>query len=173
MKSSHWLTYYLCALSGGYTVYDKPNPRGEIAIGGNNVSLGYFKQPEKTAEVFVVENGRRWFYTGDIGEMESDGSLKIVGMCSFYAVYAYALSSLMKNPQPLLTHPSHLRHNQFVLKISHFYPPICSSHILLIVIFRFLFMHLYSIHSFIHSFIFSHTEWFWVLTYFFFRSFVN
>jgi len=63
---------------GGYTVYDKPNPRGEIVIGGNNVSMGYFKQPEKTAEVFVVENGQRWFYTGDIGEMESDGSLRIV-----------------------------------------------------------------------------------------------
>ena len=45
--------------------------------------MGYFKQPEKTAEVFVVENGQRWFYTGDIGEMESDGSLRIVGRYNF------------------------------------------------------------------------------------------
>ena len=41
--------------------------------------MGYFKQPEKTAEVYFVENGQRWFYTGDIGEMEGDGSLRIVG----------------------------------------------------------------------------------------------
>ena len=42
--------------------------------------MGYFKQPEKTKEVFCVENGQMWFYTGDIGEMHSDGCLKIVGM---------------------------------------------------------------------------------------------
>eukprot|EP00794_Sanderia_malayensis_P011017 gene11017-12181_t len=63
---------------GNYTVYDKPNPRGEIAICGSNVTRGYYKQPEKTNEVFVVENGKRWFYTGDIGEMHPDGCLQIV-----------------------------------------------------------------------------------------------
>lgn len=64
---------------GGYTVNDKPNPRGEIIIGGTNVSLGYWKQEEKTAESFKVDdNGQRWFYTGDIGEVESDGVLKII-----------------------------------------------------------------------------------------------
>lgn len=65
--------------AGNYTVYDKPNPRGEVLISGGNVTMGYFKQPEKTDEVYVVENGKRWFYTGDIGEMHSDGCLQIIG----------------------------------------------------------------------------------------------
>ncbi|XP_019395959.1 PREDICTED: long-chain-fatty-acid--CoA ligase 4 isoform X2 [Crocodylus porosus] len=64
---------------GGYTCRDKPNPRGEVIIGGPNVSLGYFKNDEKTTEEFSVdENGQRWFYTGDIGEFHSDGCLQII-----------------------------------------------------------------------------------------------
>ncbi|XP_057255429.1 long-chain-fatty-acid--CoA ligase 4 isoform X2 [Pezoporus wallicus] len=64
---------------GGYTNKDKPNPRGEIVIGGPNVSMGYFKNEEKTTDDFSVdENGQRWFCTGDIGEFHPDGSLQII-----------------------------------------------------------------------------------------------
>lgn len=58
---------------GGYKVTDKPRSRGEIVIGGPCLAEGYFKQPEQTAEVFKIENGYRWFYTGDIGEFWPDG----------------------------------------------------------------------------------------------------
>lgn len=64
---------------GGYTTRDLPNPRGEIIIGGPNVSVGYFKNEEKTAEDFIIDhNGQRWFCTGDIGEFHSDGCLQII-----------------------------------------------------------------------------------------------
>ncbi|XP_069468719.1 long-chain-fatty-acid--CoA ligase 4 isoform X2 [Ambystoma mexicanum] len=64
---------------GGYTNQDKPHPRGEIIIGGPNVSLGYFKNEEKTREDFSVDqHGQRWFSTGDIGEFHSDGCLQII-----------------------------------------------------------------------------------------------
>ncbi|KFQ69765.1 Long-chain-fatty-acid--CoA ligase 4 [Phaethon lepturus] len=64
---------------GGYTNKDKPNPRGEIIIGGPNVSMGYFKNQEKTTEEFSIdENGQRWFCTGDIGEFHPDGCLQII-----------------------------------------------------------------------------------------------
>lgn len=64
---------------GNYTVNDQPNPRGEIVIGGGNVASEYFRQPEKTKEDFFQdETGRRWFRTGDIGQMNPDGTLKIV-----------------------------------------------------------------------------------------------
>ncbi|XP_032084461.1 long-chain-fatty-acid--CoA ligase 4 isoform X1 [Thamnophis elegans] len=64
---------------GGYTTRDLPHPRGEIIIGGPNVSMGYFRNDEKTAEDFIVDDkGQQWFCTGDIGEFHSDGCLQII-----------------------------------------------------------------------------------------------
>jgi len=48
---------------------------GEILIKGPNVMLGYFKDPEKTASVMTGD----YFHTGDKGEIDSDGFLKITG----------------------------------------------------------------------------------------------
>nr|XP_031846206.1 long-chain-fatty-acid--CoA ligase 4 isoform X1 [Nomia melanderi]XP_031846215.1 long-chain-fatty-acid--CoA ligase 4 isoform X1 [Nomia melanderi]XP_031846221.1 long-chain-fatty-acid--CoA ligase 4 isoform X1 [Nomia melanderi] len=62
----------------GYRVTDTPHPRGEIVIGGNNVSAGYYKLPDKTSEDFFEEDGRQWFRTGDIGECHCDGCIKII-----------------------------------------------------------------------------------------------
>lgn len=67
-------------LSGGYTSKDKPHPRGEILIGGPNVTMGYFRQDGNDQDYFTDENGQRWFCTGDIGEVYPDGCLMIVGV---------------------------------------------------------------------------------------------
>ncbi|XP_011085413.1 long chain acyl-CoA synthetase 8 [Sesamum indicum] len=64
---------------GGYTISDKPMPRGEVVVGGASVTAGYFSNDAKTAEVYKVdEKGMHWFYTGDIGRFHPDGCLEII-----------------------------------------------------------------------------------------------
>lgn len=63
---------------GGYTVKDKNGPRGEIVIGGEHVSKGYFNMPTKTAEDFFDEDGKRFFRTGDIGQVIENGNIMII-----------------------------------------------------------------------------------------------
>ena len=48
---------------------------GEVMVRGDSNMLGYRNMPEKTAETIDDEG---WLATGDIGELDEDGYLKIV-----------------------------------------------------------------------------------------------
>jgi long-chain acyl-CoA synthetase len=76
--------------------------RGEIAIRGHNVMLGYHNRPEATAE--VMRDG--WFRTGDVAWRDEDGYYYIVDRTKDliirggYNVYPRELEEL------LVTHPA-------------------------------------------------------------------
>jgi acyl-CoA synthetase (AMP-forming)/AMP-acid ligase II len=49
---------------------------GEIAVKHDGIMAGYYKAPELTAQV-LDDDG--WYYSGDLGTMDEDGVVKIVG----------------------------------------------------------------------------------------------
>lgn len=49
---------------------------GEIIARGENMTKGYFKMPEQTADLFDAEG---WLHTGDLGRVDQDGFLWITG----------------------------------------------------------------------------------------------
>lgn len=74
---------YRCADDTGFPVFgveariDEPdeNGVGELCLRGPNVMLGYYKNPDATAE--VLRDG--WFHTGDLACQKKNGAYKITG----------------------------------------------------------------------------------------------
>lgn len=58
------------------TVGAEASSVGEIQARGPNVMLGYFRNPDATAEAFTDDG---WFRTGDLGRMDGDGYIYVQG----------------------------------------------------------------------------------------------
>ncbi|KAI0199861.1 acetyl-CoA synthetase-like protein [Astrocystis sublimbata] len=58
----------------GYSASSEP-PQGEILLRGMCVAKEYFKNPEETEKAYTADG---WFRTGDIGEIDSVGHIKII-----------------------------------------------------------------------------------------------
>lgn len=63
---------------GNYLNTNKPFPQGEILIGGGNIVRGYYKNEEQTKKDFTKIDGINYFCTGDIGQFDADGSLRVI-----------------------------------------------------------------------------------------------
>jgi fatty-acyl-CoA synthase len=62
----------------------KPNETGEIAVAGPTVMRGYWQRPEETKAAF--RGG--WFRTGDLGRLDDEGYLQILGRATDVIVSA-------------------------------------------------------------------------------------
>lgn len=89
LLAGYGLTEAANLTSGNYRTEEKPDSvgkfypeqeyrivDGELWLRGDNLMLGYYDDPEKTAEV-MTEDG--WLRTGDLAEVDEDGYLYIVG----------------------------------------------------------------------------------------------
>ena len=75
---------------------------GEILAKGPNVFLGYYKEPEATAE--TLQNG--WLHSGDLGKFDSDGFLSITGRKKEIIITAGGKNIAPKNIEAALkNHP--------------------------------------------------------------------
>jgi acyl-CoA synthetase (AMP-forming)/AMP-acid ligase II len=63
--------------------YNLPLPAGSDDIGrlarGGHIPLGYYKDPEKTARLFVEVDGKRYTVPGDFARHEADGTITLLG----------------------------------------------------------------------------------------------
>jgi acyl-CoA synthetase (AMP-forming)/AMP-acid ligase II len=63
------------------TVSVRLTPDGEVCVHSELLMDGYFEQPDATAEALqpLDPGGPRWYYTGDLGAIDDEGYLSIVG----------------------------------------------------------------------------------------------
>ena len=78
-----------------------PGEVGEIVVNGPQVFLGYWNNPQGTADAFVDIGGKRFFRTGDLGRTDEDGyffmvdRLKRMINASGYKVWPAEVEALM------------------------------------------------------------------------------
>jgi O-succinylbenzoic acid--CoA ligase len=81
------ITTYGSAESCGGCVYDgfplegvsvRVEEDGRILLGGDTIAAGYLESPEST-DTFFEEDGVRWYRTGDLGSIDDDGRLTVLG----------------------------------------------------------------------------------------------
>ncbi|HEV7126889.1 MAG TPA: AMP-binding protein, partial [Ktedonobacterales bacterium] len=86
-------------------VEGKLDEDGELLIRGGNVMPAYYREPDKTAEIFDAEG---WLHSGDIATVDADGYYRIVDRKKELLITSYG-----KNIAPSLIE-SHLKHHALI-----------------------------------------------------------
>ena len=56
-----------------------PGEKGELALSGNQVAKGYFKDPQRTSQRFPTIDAKIWYLTGDLAYQSADGRFHHLG----------------------------------------------------------------------------------------------
>jgi malonyl-CoA/methylmalonyl-CoA synthetase len=75
---------------------------GAVQVNGSNVFRGYWDRPDATREAFTTDG---WFRTGDIGELDDDGYLRLVGRASDLIITGGYNVYPREVEDAILTHP--------------------------------------------------------------------
>lgn len=75
---------------------------GEIVLRGNNVMLGYYRDPKATAEAFAGG----WFHSGDLGVMHPDGYIHVKDRAKDIVISGGENISTVEIEQALMSHPA-------------------------------------------------------------------
>jgi len=78
-------------------------PSGEIEVRGPNVFAGYLDRPEANAAAFTPD---RWFRTGDLGTLDPEGRLRIVGRAKELVISGGYNVHPREVEEALLAHPA-------------------------------------------------------------------
>jgi o-succinylbenzoate---CoA ligase len=82
------ITTYGSAESCGGCVYDgfplegvsvRVDQDGRILLGGDTIAAGYLEAPDEAGSTFFEEDGVRWYRTSDLGSIDDDGRLTVLG----------------------------------------------------------------------------------------------
>jgi long-chain acyl-CoA synthetase len=76
---------------------------GELQLKGDNIFIGYWQNPERTAETFTPDG---WMRTGDLAEQDANGSYRIVGRLKSVIMSAALLIRPEEVDEALLRHPA-------------------------------------------------------------------
>lgn len=75
--------------SGSYIIINSDNQevsigeKGELCLAGNQLTQGYWNNPEKNKEAFFILNGIRYYRTGDLCYTDEDGDIQYIGRLDF------------------------------------------------------------------------------------------
>ncbi|MXW94277.1 MAG: AMP-binding protein [Acidimicrobiaceae bacterium] len=91
--------------AGGADVPADGTTQGEIAIRGNNVMLGYYKDPEATAAASADGPGGTWFRTGDMAVMHDHGYVEVRDRAKDVIISGGENIASIEVEQALASHP--------------------------------------------------------------------
>ncbi len=74
---------------------------GEIVLRGNNVMIGYYRDPQATEQAFAGG----WFHTGDLGVMHPDGYIQVRDRAKDIIISGGENISTIEVEQALAAHP--------------------------------------------------------------------